>query len=109
MSDYDQAVLLDALGFLVRLPPLAAEEVDEHPFRESVPADDRARRIEPPLRETDISPLVETQQPVALETVDHLGYRGGGYAKELCEARADDLAALVGEGIHGLQVFLSRG
>ena len=69
--------MLDALGLLVRLPPLVAEEIDEHPFRESVPADDRARGLEPPLGETDLSPLVEPQQPVSLETVDHLGYRRG--------------------------------
>jgi len=39
--------------------------------------------------------------------MDHLRYRRGRYAQELREARADDLAALVGEGVDGLEVFLS--
>ena len=32
--------VLDALRFLVGLPPLVAEKVDEHPLGEAVPADD---------------------------------------------------------------------
>ena len=101
--------VLEALGLLVRLPPLVAEQVDEHPLREAVAADDRARRGHPALGEADLLAVVELQQPVALEAMDHLGHRGGRDAKELRQARADDLAALVGEGVDGLEVLLGRG
>ncbi len=100
--------VLDALGLLVRLPPLVTKEVDQHAFRESVPADDRARGLQPALGKTDLSPLVQLQQSVPRHAMDHLRHRRRRYAQELREARADDLAALVGQRVDGLEVLLGR-
>jgi hypothetical protein len=100
--------VLDALGLLVRLPPFVPEEIDEHPFGEAVAPDDPARCAVAAVRETDLLPLVELQKPVALEAMHHLRHRRGRDPKELGETRADHLAALVGEGVHGLEVLLGR-
>jgi hypothetical protein len=38
--------------------------------------------------------------------VDHLGNGGGGEPQELGQTRRDDVSALVGERVDGLQVLL---
>jgi hypothetical protein len=50
--------------------------------------------------------VVQCDQALALEPVDHLRYGRGGEAQELRQACRDDVAVLVGERVDGLEVLL---
>ncbi|HEY9325114.1 MAG TPA: hypothetical protein VIS26_00970, partial [Candidatus Limnocylindria bacterium] len=61
------------------------------------------------LGQAHLLAVIELQEPVALEAMHHLGHGRRRDPKEFRETRPDDLAALVGKGVDGLEVFLGRG
>ena len=111
----DQALLhlrrhrvLDPLGLLVRLPPLVAEEVDEHPLGEPMPADDVSREVAAATGKMHFFMTVERDEPFALEAVEHFRNGRRGHSHEARQAGADDGATLIGERVDGLEILLDR-
>ena len=100
--------MLDALGLFVGLPPLVAEQINEHPLSEAMTPHDVVRQCLARLGKMHFFTSVQLDETLSLEPVDHLRDRGSRQPHEPRETRADHIRSLVGEGVDGLQVFLDR-
>ena len=101
--------MLEALGLFVGLPPLEAEHFDEEPFGEAMSANDRVRVTLPGRGQMHFFTLIQRDQPLPLQAVDHLRNSRGGEAQELGEASRNDVAALIAERVNRLEVLLDGG
>ena len=101
--------VLEALRLFVGLPPLEPEHLDEEPFGEPMAADYRVGVALPALGQMHFFTVIQGDQPLALEPVDHLRHRRGGEAEKLGESRRDDMPVLVRERVNGLEILLDGG
>jgi hypothetical protein len=101
--------VLEALGLVVHLPPLVAEDVDEKALDEAMAADDGVRRGLTGRRQAHFVTVADRDEALPLEAVEHLRDRRRRHAEEFGDARGDDARALVGERVDDLQVLLDRG
>jgi hypothetical protein len=101
--------VLEALGLVVRLPPGVAEDVDEEALDQPVAPHHPVRGGRAGRREAQLLAVVEGQQPIALEAVDHLRDRWRRDAQEFGQPRGDHAAVLVAERVDRLEVFLDGG
>ena len=98
--------VLEALRLFVCFPPLESEHLDQEPFGEAMATHDRVGVALPGLGQMHFFTLVQGDQALALKAMDHLRDGRCGEAKELGQARRNDVSILVGEGVDRLQVLL---
>jgi hypothetical protein len=93
----------------VGLPPREPEHLDEEPFGQAMAAHDRVRVALPALGQMHFFTIVEGDQALSLEPMDHLGHRRRREAEELRESSRNDVPVLVGERVNSLEILLDGG
>jgi hypothetical protein len=101
--------MFQALGLFVGLPPLEPEDLDQEPLGEAMAADDRVRVALAGLGQMHFFTLVQRDQPVPLEAMDHLRDRGRREAEELGKTRRNDVSVLIAERVNRLEILLDGG
>src|SRR5207247_3673432 len=101
--------VLEALGLFVGLPPLEAEHFDEEPLGEAMSPNDRVRVTLPGRGQMHFFTVVQRDEALPLQAMDHLRNRRRGEAQELGEASRTDVAALLAERVERLAVRLYGG
>jgi len=69
-------------------------------------ADDRVGVTLPVLGQMHFFTVIQGDQPVPFEAMDHLGHRRRGEAQELREPCRNDVSALICERVNGLEILL---
>src|SRR5207245_5300621 len=64
--------MFQSLGLLVGLPPRESEHLDKEPLRQTMPADDRVGVALSLLGQMHFFTIIQRDEPVALESMDHL-------------------------------------
>jgi hypothetical protein len=93
----------------VGLPPLEPEDLDEETFGEAMAADDRVGVVLTGLGQMHFFTVIQRDQPLALEPVDHLRDGRRREAKELRQARRNDVPVLVAKCVNRLEILLDGG
>ena len=101
--------VLQSLRLFVGLPPREPEHLDEKPLREPMAANDRVGVALPRLGQMHFFTVVQRDQAVPLEPMDHLRDGQSGEAEEVRQARRDDVAVLVAQGVDRLEILLDGG
>jgi len=82
--------VLEALGFVVNLPPLHAEKLGEHAFDEVMAEGEFAGNFSSGGGEADVAIGLDANQAVFFEAAEGHGNRGSGDIKPVGEAGRDD-------------------
>ena len=98
--------MLEALGLFVGLPPFEPEHLDEEALRKTMATHDRVGVTLARLGQMHFFTVIQRDEPVALESMDHLRNGWCRESEELREARRNDVPVLVRERVDRLEILL---
>src|SRR6185437_8471987 len=101
--------MLEAFGLFVGLPPFESKNLDEESLSQAMSTHDRVGLMLAVLGQMHFFTVVQSDQAIAFEAVDHLGHGRRRESEKLCETRRHDVAALIPERVDRLEVLLNGG